>query len=487
MDNLFINDDLPHHMAVLGHLSRPTAQDPYRYQQGFNNHHASEAFAGALPHAGTNLPQKHPYGLYAEHLNGTAFISSRDSVSNVSTTFLQGLRTIAGHGDPTLRTGLAVHQYAFTADMTRQALTSHDGEMLLVPQRGTLDLQTELGYLRVAPGSIAVIPPGVRFSVALASFPAPAGGTAGYVLEIFGAHFRLPELGPLGGNALAHVRDFQYPVASFDLDFDRPPNLNSPGPFERDWEIVVKVAGRFHAYTQPHTPYDVVAWHGRYAPYKYDLARFSHLTANSDQLDPTAYCVLTAPSKHPGVSLVDFCVFGEKWAVARDTLRIPYHHRTMATELMGIIKGKYGGSVRRLEAGGLSFEQGYMGHGETYECWRDQSERLLETEFVGKDCLSFMFHVPGQVALTKYATERHPDIRLDDTTLWDNLRAPFIDKLGEASRALEKMRISNEAAIQAELTALAFEVMANKRRLSSVCVTDDEWTERRELPERPLQ
>lgn len=74
---------------------------------------------------------------------------------------------------------------------------------------------------------------------------------------------------------------------------------------------------------------------------------------------------------------------------------------------------------------------------------------------------------------------------MDDPTLWDNLRAPFIDKLGEASRALEKMRISNEAAIQAELTALAFEVMANKRRLSSVCVTDDEWTERREIPEKP--
>lgn len=418
--------------------------------------------------------------------------------------------------------------------MTRQALTSHDGEMLIVPQRGTLDLQTELGYLRVAPGSIAVIPPGLRFSVVLASFPAPVGGAAGYVLEIFGAHFRLPELGPLGGNALAHVRDFQYPVASFDLDFDRPTTTNhlvSPfsgggGPlFERDWEIVVKVAGRFHTYTQPHTPYDVVAWHGRYAPYKYDLARFGHLTANSDQLDPTAYCVLTAPSLQPGVSLVDFCVFGEKWAVARDTLRIPYHHRTMATEIMGIIKGKYGGSVRRLEAGGLSFEQGYMAHGETYECWREQSERALGTEFVGKDCLSkstqgrapksraderqaSCFTSPGKShspstlqrdILIFVVRSLPPSLSLgshrlsltlspvDDTTLWDNLRAPFIDKLGEASRALERMRISNEAAIQAELTALAFEVMANKRRLSSVCVTDDEWTERRESPERPGQ
>lgn len=76
---------------------------------------------------------------------------------------------------------------------------------------------------------------------------------------------------------------------------------------------------------------------------------------------------------------------------------------------------------------------------------------------------------------------------MEDASLWDSLRAPFIDKLGEASRALEKMRISNEAAIQAELTALAFEVMANKRRLSSVCATDDEWAERRDMPERTGQ
>ena len=34
------------------------------------------------------------------------------------------------------------------------------------------------------------------------------------------------------------------------------------------------------------------------------------------------------------------------------------------------------------------------------------------------------------------------------------------------------MRLANEAAIQAELTALAFEVMVNRRRLSA---TDDEY------------
>lgn len=288
--------------------------------------------------------------------------------------------------------------YAFDADMTRQAFVNNDGEFLIVPQWGTLDIQTELGHLRVAPGSIAVIPPGFRFSVSIASFP-KTSGASGYLLEVFGTHFKLPELGPLGANGLAHVRDFQYPVASFDLDFDSSPNLtplssiifgghhDARAESKTDWEVITKLAGKLSVYTQPHTPFDVVAWHGRYAPYKYDLRHFGHLTANTDQLDPTAYCVLMAPSKWPGVSLVDFCVFGEKYAVARDTLRIPYHHRTMATELVGIIKGKYGGSVRRLEAGGLSFEQGYMAHGETYDCWMRESERNLTADLVGKDFL----------------------------------------------------------------------------------------------------
>lgn len=318
--------------------------------------------------------------------------------------------------------------YAFDTDMTRQAFVNNDGEFLIVPQRGTLDIQTELGHLRVPPGSIAVLPPGFRFSVSIASFLG-AAGASGYILEIFGTHFKLPELGPLGANGLAHVRDFQYPVASFDMDMDMPPSTPEGStvlppaaaaaaaeaatipPPSSHWRILTKLAGRFYQYTQAHTPFDVVAWHGRYSPYKYDLSHFTHLTANTDQLDPTAYCVLTAASRWPGVSLVDFCAFGEKYAVARDTLRVPYHHRTVATELVGVVRGRYGGSVRRLEAGGLSFEQGYMPHGESYECWRRESERELGVEVVGTDFLGFMFHVAAHVGLTRWAAERHPDIR----------------------------------------------------------------------------
>ncbi|KAM7213158.1 Homogentisate 1,2-dioxygenase [Rhypophila decipiens] len=490
--------------------------DPYKYQCGFGNHHATEAIPGALPRHGTNLPQKCPYGLYAEHLNGTSFISPRDTVTNVwmyrerpaaahravspvkeayqiqasflpinpdvsftplahawgplttepstdaaadlsldtqvkNTTFVQGLHTIGGHGDATLREGLAVHQYAFNADMCQQAFANHDGEFLLVPQKGTLDIKTEMGMLCVRPGMIAVLPAGIRFSIALvrsshkhASQPEEELEEArGYVLEIFGSHYTLPELGVLGANGLAHLRDFEYPVAAFDF-------VSSSQPSSAPWKIILKLAGRLNSYSQPYSPFNVVAWHGRYAPYRYNLSHFAHLTANSDQLDPTAYTVLTAPSKYSGVSLVDFCIFGEKWAVVKDSWRIAYYHRTMATEVLGVIKGMYLGSVRPFEEGGLRFEQAYMPHGETYEAWKRDREDPHKPKMVGKDSLGFMFHISSHFALTKWAMEDHPDIRLEQPGLWDTMRSNLMDHIDEINANLKKagMPILDASAMQ---------------------------------------
>lgn len=201
-----------------------------------------------------------------------------------TTTFIQGLKTIGGNGDATLKEGLAVHQYAFDADMNRQAFVNHDGDLLLIPQHGELDIKTEMGCLRVPPGVVSVMPAGIRFSVSIVPSQTdlvPSHAT-GYALEVYGTRFKLPELGVLGANGLAHVRDFEYPIAAFDLDPTPPPGV-------APWEITIKLAGRLFSYTQPNTPFDVVAWHGTHAPYRYDLSRFHHLSANRDQLDPTAY------------------------------------------------------------------------------------------------------------------------------------------------------------------------------------------------------
>ncbi|KXX77397.1 Homogentisate 1,2-dioxygenase [Madurella mycetomatis] len=452
-------------------------EDPYKYQCGFGNYHATEAMSGALPPSGSNLPQKGRYGLYAEHLNGTPFISPRHSASNVwmyrgrpavahqplqqiqrrhdieacflpsnpsvaytplpytwgplttqepdpsrggDITFIQGLKTVGGHGDATLKEGLAIHQYVFNSDMHRQAFVNHDGEFLLIPQRGLLDIKTELGNLRVKPGMIVVLPAGIRFSINIVTRPLPTGQltsetemyAAGYVLEVC--------------QRACSPRDFEYPVARFEREAGG----------RQPWEITIKLAGRLYAYAQAHSPFDVVAWHGKYAPFRYDLSRFGHLSANTDQLDPTAYCVLTAPSKWPNVSLVDFCIFGEKWAVAENTLRIPYYHRTTAAELCGVIFGQYKGSVRPLEAGGLSFEQSYMPHGESYEAHRQETEAKHKPVKVAQGYLGFMFHIPSHIGLTTWAMHRHPDIRPERVDLWDSMQNHFLDHTDGADSSL---------------------------------------------------
>lgn len=59
--------------------------------------------------------------------------------------------------------------------------------------REGLWITTECGRLQVSPGEVAILPQGYRFSVDLLDGP-----SRGYVAEIFGTHFQLPDLGPIG-------------------------------------------------------------------------------------------------------------------------------------------------------------------------------------------------------------------------------------------------------------------------------------------------
>ncbi len=158
-----------------------------------------------------------------------------------------------------------------------------DGEMLIVPQQGRLLLSTEMGRLAVEPQEIVVIPRGVRFRVDL-----PDGTARGYICENYGALFKLPDLGLIGSNGLANPRDFLTPVASYE---DR----------EGKFELVAKFAGHLWQAEIDHSPLDVVAWHGNYAPYKYDLRRFNTIGSISyDHPDPSIFLVLQSPSRHAG-------------------------------------------------------------------------------------------------------------------------------------------------------------------------------------------
>jgi homogentisate 1,2-dioxygenase len=169
--------------------------------------------------------------------------------------FVSGLKTIAGSGEPTLREGLATHVYMANKNMGKRAFVNSDGDFLVVPQQGSLDIQTEFGPLFVQPGEIVIIQRGQRFRVDL-----PDGPSRGYILEIWGANFELPELGPLGANGLANSRDFLHPKAKYEVKKER-------------WEIVYKLAGKFFRSTQGHSPFDVVAWHGNYVGVIFQLCK----------------------------------------------------------------------------------------------------------------------------------------------------------------------------------------------------------------------
>jgi len=149
--------------------------------------------------------------------------------------------------------------------MVDTAFSNSDGDWLIVPQQGTLHIRTEMGMMRVAPGHFAVVQRGIVFSVGVDERVAEGASDPllhrGYICEVFNGHFKLPDLGPIGANGLAAPRDFLHPTADFE---DR----------EVKFTVCVKYIGKLFQYQRTHSPFDVVAWHGNYAPYTYDLARF---------------------------------------------------------------------------------------------------------------------------------------------------------------------------------------------------------------------
>jgi homogentisate 1,2-dioxygenase len=334
---------------------------------GFGNIHTSEALPGALPHA-QNTPRHLPYGLHGELVSGTAFTAPRADntrtwlyrvrpsaqqsdyrplahptlgsdfeteapLANLAgfaplplpeapTDFVDGLYTLGGAGSARLRRGYAVHLYAANRNMEDRAFYDADGDLLILPELGALTLLTELGPLEVKPGELALIPRGLRFTVVLAG---PAA--RGYVAEVFGRRFVLPERGPLGSNGLADARHFRAPAASHE---DRL----APG-----YRITAKIGGALQQATQDRSPYDVVAWHGNHCPYVYDLSLFTPAGyTRVDHPDPSIYTVLSAPMDEAGSHSLDLVVFPPRWDATEHTFRLPYFHRNVTTEINGIVR-----------------------------------------------------------------------------------------------------------------------------------------------------
>jgi homogentisate 1,2-dioxygenase len=278
--------------------------------------------------------------------------------------------------------------------------------LLLVPQSGRLRIATELGVLEVAPQEIAVIPRGIRFKVEL-----PDGAARGYILENFGHVFTLPERGPIGANGLANERDFRYPVAAYE-DLDEPVT------------VYQKYLGNLWVADYDHSPLDVVAWHGNYAPYKYDLNKFMVIgTISFDHPDPSIYTVLTSPSGKPGTANADFVIFASRWLVGEDTFRPPWFHRNIMSEFMGLVYGVYDAKAEGFLPGGASLHNCFTAHGPDRETYENASTAELTPRKI-TDSLAFMFETRLPVVPTRQAMAA-ANLQDDYDEVWDGIQRYF--------------------------------------------------------------
>lgn len=429
--------------------------DSKKYQSGFGNEFVTEAIEGALP-SGQNSPQRAPLGLYAEQFSGTAFTAPRGAnrrtwtyrirpsathrpfkqtsgnllrsgpfeetpptpnqlrwdplpLPSRATDWIDGLITMAGAGAPDRQDGAAIHLYAATASMKDRFFYNADGEMLIVPQQGRLKLRTELGILDLEPGEIALLPRGLKFQVEL-----PDGQARGYVCENYGGHFRLPELGPIGANGLANARDFLTPVAAFE---DR----------EGRFEILAKFQGALWSAEIDHSPLDVVAWHGNYTPYKYDLRRFNTInTVSFDHPDPSIFTVMTSPSDLAGTANVDFVIFPPRWMVAEHTFRPPWFHRNVMSEFMGLVYGQYDAKPQGFVPGGASLHNCMSPHGPDADAFEAASKTDLKPAHYDHT-LAFMFESRYVFRPTAFAMST-PALQPGYYQCWQGLKKYFNER-----------------------------------------------------------
>ena len=422
------------------------------YQPGFGNECATEALPGTLP-VGRNNPQRVAHGLYAEQLTGTAFTAPRHAnrrswlyrirpaavhgrfepfaqpafhnafgngavtpeklrwnplpLPQAPTDFIKGLFTLGGNGSAEAGTGVGVHLYAANRDMQGRYFCNADGELLLVPELGRLHIETELGVLDVEPQEIAVIPRGVRFRIAL-----PDGQARGYVCENFGALLRLPDLGPIGSNGSAIPRDFLTPNAAYE-------------DLEGAFEFVTKFQGHLWRADIGHSPLDVVAWHGNYAPYKYDLRRFNAIGSISyDHPDPSIFLVLHSPSDTPGTSNVDFAIFPPRVLAMQDTFRPPWFHRNIASEFMGLVHGVYDAKADGFVPGGCSLHNCMTGHGPDAATFEKASVADTSKPDYIENTMAIMFETRAVIRpVTQALDAAHR--QMDYPDVWMGLRKQF--------------------------------------------------------------
>ncbi|KAL0353804.1 UNVERIFIED_CONTAM: Homogentisate 1,2-dioxygenase [Sesamum angustifolium] len=383
--------------------TRPAFPAELEYQSGFGNHFSSEAIAGALP-LGQNSPLACPYGLYAEQISGTSFTSPRKfnqrswlyrvkpsvthepfkprvpshgklvsefNESNSSATRLScggGLwkcrnRQLISSTDCIPYVARAVRIFGMVLQFTwsRPKLINHGqghfASYFLLDAFGNGSYGTKVigkDGDGLTDASLIIVLTHVLFEKLKCQFKCRYTANKSMDDCAFcsadGDFLIVPQEG--SANGLAASRDFLVPVAWFE-------QLPRPG-----YTIVQKFGGELFTAKQDFSPFNVVAWHGNYVPYKFDLSKFCpYNTVLVDHGDPSINTVLTAPTERPGVALLDFVIFPPRWLVAEHTFRPPYYHRNCMSEFMGLIHGGYEAKADGFLPGGASLHSCMTPHG----------------------------------------------------------------------------------------------------------------------------
>eukprot|EP00210_Caulerpa_lentillifera_P001587 g1525.t1 len=247
---------------------------------------------------------------------------------------------------------------------------------------------TEFGRLVITPGEICVVPRGIVYS-----FQLPSGKARGYILEVFEGHFTLPELGPIGANSLINPRDFQHPVACFEDQIG-------------DYLEITKFQGMLFESHRTHSPFGVVAWHGNYLPFKYDLAKFCPVNSVLfNHPDPSISTVLTVQLPLPVVAVADFVAFPARWMVTENTFRPSYFHRNCMNEFIGLIKVRYDAKTC-FKPGSASLHLFMAPHGSDKDSFEaDQKPEEDKPVKTSKGSLAFMFETNFFPLLTPFALQ----------------------------------------------------------------------------------
>ncbi len=416
-----------------------------RYLYGFGNYHQTEAIKDALPIT-QNSPQKCPLNLYAEQISGSAFTKPRHqnlkswlyrilpSVMDPDyklyknsekskilfadyqepnpfrwspqpelfhdIDFIDGLLFISGnqHANTFI--------YQCNQSMNNRVLSNNDGEFLFIPYCGAISIFSEFGKLTVKPGSIAVIPRGIKFRITLIDNTA-----YGYLCENKTTPFTLPQLGVIGANGLANPRHFLYPHAAYEVSHE-------------PMELICKYQQQLWTTQINYSPLNVVAWQGNYAPYSYDLALFNCInTVSFDHPDPSIFTVLTSESAVIGLPNLDFVIFPERWMVAEHTFRPPYFHKNCMSELMGLIFGEYDAKKDGFLPGGISIHNCMVAHGPDSDSYlKAMQENLQPHQY--QNNLAFMLESSEPWNIGQYAA-KHKTKQPEYKKCWQNLQDHF--------------------------------------------------------------